>query len=127
MPALNQIHKCEICGNITEIVHAGGGELVCCGKPMVYMKENFEEAAIEKHIPVIKGEGEEQKIVVGEVEHPMEKEHYIEWIEIITADGKVVRKNLDPGDEPAIYCPKDHSGDIVRAYCNIHGLWSNKK
>jgi desulfoferrodoxin-like iron-binding protein len=30
-----QIFKCEICGNVVVIKEAGGGELICCGEPMV--------------------------------------------------------------------------------------------
>lgn len=123
MTRTNEIHKCEICGNIVEVLHTGAGDLYCCGKVMELKKPNYEEnVAEEKHVPVVK----DNKIIVGEVEHPMEAAHYIEWIEIIASDGKVVRKNLKPGDAPSLECAKDHSGDIIRAYCNIHGLWEKK-
>jgi desulfoferrodoxin-like iron-binding protein len=30
-----QVFKCEICGNVVVVKEAGGGELICCGEPMV--------------------------------------------------------------------------------------------
>ena len=119
MTQKGEVYRCEICGNIVEVVHEAGGELVCCGQPMKLMKENTEEASIEKHIPVIKG----NKVFVGSVEHPMEEKHYIEWIE--ATDGKQVSKVfLKPGQKPeAEFCFKPKS---ARAYCNLHGLWKSK-
>ncbi len=126
MTRLNEVHKCETCGNIVEILHTGAGDLYCCDRVMELKKENFEEAAIEKHIPVIKDNEKGKKITVGEVEHPMSDEHYIEWIEVLFKDGKVLRKDLKPGDDPSIYCRQDHDENIIRAYCNVHGLWIKK-
>ncbi|MFC1682487.1 desulfoferrodoxin [Nanoarchaeota archaeon] len=116
MTTLNQIYKCEICGNIVEVVHAGGGELVCCGQQMVLQKENTVDASLEKHVPVIEG----NKVKVGSVEHPMTEEHYIEWIE--ASDGKTRAKVfLKPEDKPeAEFCFEPVS---ARAYCNLHGVW----
>ena len=126
MTRVNEIHKCEMCGNIVEMLHSGAGDLYCCGQIMEIKKENFEEAATEKHIPVIKDDEKGKRITVGEVEHPMDAEHYIEWIEVLFPDGKVLRRNLKPGEEPSIYCDKDHGKDVIRAYCNVHGLWVKK-
>jgi superoxide reductase len=122
MTQLNEIYKCEVCGNMVEVVHAGGGELVCCGQPMKNMVANTVDAAKEKHIPVIEMIEGKVHIKVGEVEHPMIDTHYIEWIEILTAE-KVLRKYLKPGMKPeATFVVK---GDVLeaRAYCNLHGLW----
>ncbi len=126
MTRVNEIHKCEMCGNIVEILHAGAGDLYCCGQVMEIKKANYEEAATEKHIPVIKDDKDGKRITVGEVEHPMDADHYIEWIEVVFPDGKVLRRDLKPGEEPSIYCGKDHSKAIIRAYCNVHGLWVKK-
>ncbi len=127
MTKINEIYKCEICGNIVEVLHTGAGELYCCGKAMELKKSNYDEAvSTEKHIPVIKDDDKGKRITVGEAAHPMDDDHYIEWIEVLFSDGKVLRKNFKPGEEPAIYCDKDHSGDIIRAYCNVHGLWEKK-
>ncbi len=127
MTRVNEIHKCEICGNIVEILHEGAGDLYCCGKVMELKKSNYEENVdTEKHIPIMKDDEKGKRITVGEVEHPMEAAHYIEWIEVIFPDGKVLRRNLKPGDEPSIYCGQDHSEHVIRAYCNVHGLWEKK-
>ena len=116
------IYKCEVCGNIVEVVHAGGGELVCCGQPMVLMAENMVDAAREKHVPVIEQVEGGYKVTVGSVAHPMEEAHYIEWIELI-ADGKAYRQFLEPGQAPeATFCIA--AADVkAREYCNLHGLW----
>jgi superoxide reductase len=122
MAERNQVYKCELCGNIVEVLHGGKGELVCCGKPMVLQVENTVDAAKEKHVPVIEKTGDGFKVKVGEVAHPMEEKHYIEWIEIL-ADGKIYRKYLKPGDAPeAEFCIKADSV-TAREYCNVHGHW----
>lgn len=117
-----QVFKCELCGNIVEVLHGGEGELVCCGKPMVAMAENTVDAAKEKHVPVIEKVEGGVKVRVGEVAHPMEEKHYIEWIEII-ADGKVYRQFLDPGQTPEATFKVEAGQISAREYCNIHGLW----
>jgi len=119
----NEVYKCSICGNIVETLHVGGGELVCCGKPMQLLEENIEDAATEKHVPVIEKTETGIKVKVGEVAHPMEEEHYIEWIEVI-ADGESYKKFLKPGDAPeADFCLEYSDELIAREYCNLHGLW----
>lgn len=123
MTEINQIYKCEICGNIVEVVHNGAGELVCCNQPMKLQKEKTEDEGKEKHVPVLEG----NTVKVGSIPHPMEENHYIEWIEIID-NGKVYKKFLKPGDAPEAQ-PKAEISDkaILRAYCNVHGLWKNKE
>jgi superoxide reductase len=119
-----QIYKCEICGNIVEMLHTGVGELVCCGQPMKLYEENTVDAAVEKHVPVIEKTDHGFKVTVGSVPHPMEKEHYIEWIEVI-ADGKAYREFLKPGGAPeAVFCV-DAEQITAREYCNKHGLWKS--
>jgi len=117
-----QIYKCEICGNIVEMVHEGAGQLVCCGQPMNLMEENTVDAAKEKHVPVIEKTDKGYKVTVGSVPHPMEDSHYIEWIELI-ADGKAYREFLSPGQAPeATFCIEAENV-TAREYCNLHGLW----
>lgn len=135
MTGLNQIYKCNICGNIVEMVHVGGGELVCCGAPMELKKENVEDAAQEKsadtkvmadkHVPVIKKTVKGVLVKIGSVPHPMEEKHYIEWIEVIM-DGKSYKEFLKPDSEPqAEFCVKGNN-ITARAYCNLHGLWKSE-
>jgi superoxide reductase len=117
-----QVYKCDICGNIIEVLHGGAGELVCCGQPMKLVKENTVDAAKEKHVPVVEKTADGFKVKVGSVAHPMEEKHWIEWVELVV-DGKVYRQFLKPGQAPeAVFCIK---GDKVsaREYSNLHGLW----
>ena len=99
-----EIYKCAICGNIIEVLHAGPGELVCCGEAMQLQTENTVDASREKHVPVIEKGNGTVTVKIGSVPHPMEEKHYIEWIEII-ADGKVYRQVLKPGDAPEATFP----------------------
>jgi len=117
-----EIYKCETCGNIVVVLHGGEGELVCCGQPMVQLVENTVDAAKEKHVPVIEKVEGGVKVKVGDVAHPMEEKHWIEWIEII-ADGKAYRQFLNPGEAPEAIFNVDAEQITAREYCNIHGLW----
>ena len=117
-----QIYKCEICGNIVEVLHEGAGELVCCGQPMKLLVENTVDAAKEKHVPAIEKTASGVKVRVGSVAHPMEEKHYIEWIEII-ADGKAYRQFLKPGDAPEAVFEIKAQKIEAREHCNLHGLW----
>ncbi|OGZ24276.1 MAG: desulfoferrodoxin [Candidatus Nealsonbacteria bacterium RIFCSPLOWO2_01_FULL_43_36] len=124
MTQLKQIYKCSVCGNIVEVIHASGGELVCCGKPMELLVEKTQELGFEKHVPVIERTEQGILVKVGSMPHPMEETHYIEWIEII-ADGQSCRKFLKPGDKPEALFEISAKEVVVREYCNIHGLWKD--
>ena len=117
-----EIYKCEVCGNIVEVLHGGKGELVCCGQPMKLYKENTVDAAKEKHVPVVEKTGDGYQVKVGSVAHPMEEKHYIEWIQII-ADGEVYRYFLKPGAAPEATFKINAKQVTAREYCNLHGLW----
>lgn len=121
-----QVYKCEICGSMVEVLNEAGGTLVCCGKPMTLLNENTVDAAIEKHIPVSEEKDGKLFVKVGEVEHPMVEEHFIQWIEVITNDGKVIRKELKPGEKPEATFDGVMNIARIREYCNLHGLWSTK-
>ena len=117
-----EVYKCDLCGNIVEVLHGGAGELVCCGQPMKLFTENTVDAAKEKHVPVIEKVTGGIKVKVGDVPHPMEEKHYIEFVELI-ADGKVYRQFLNPGEAPeATFCIEADQV-AAREYCNLHGLW----
>ncbi len=117
-----EIYKCEVCGNMVEMVHEGIGELVCCGQPMKLMTENSVDAATEKHVPVVEKVEGGYKVKVGSVAHPMEEKHYIEWIELIV-NGRACRQFLAPGDAPEAFFSTDAPEVTAREYCNLHGLW----
>lgn len=117
-----EVYKCDLCGNIVEVLHGGGGELVCCGESMKLMTENTVDAAKEKHVPAIEKADGGYRVKVGSVAHPMEEKHYIEWIELI-ADGKAYRQFLNPGEAPEAFFPIDAQQVTAREYCNLHGLW----
>ncbi len=117
-----EVYKCGVCGNIVEVLHAGKGNLVCCGQPMNLLVENTVDAAKEKHVPVIEKVEGGVKVKVGEVAHPMEDKHWIEWVEII-ADGKTFRQYLNPGEVPEAIFNVAADQITAREYCNIHGLW----
>jgi superoxide reductase len=122
MTKVLQVYKCEVCGNIVEVLHEGKGELVCCKQPMKLFVENTVDAAKEKHVPVVEKTAEGVKVKVGSVAHPMEEKHYIEWIEVI-ADGKAYRQFLRPGDVPEATLNIAAEQVTAREYCNLHGLW----
>ncbi len=124
MTELKQVYKCNLCGNIVEVVHAGDGEPVCCGQPMELLSEKTEGAGEEKHIPVIEKTGAGVVVKVGTVPHVMEDKHYIEWIELI-ADNTVYRKYLQPGDKAEAAFAVEAAELTAREYCNLHGLWKS--
>ncbi len=117
-----QIYKCNVCGNMVEMVHEGAGELVCCGQPMQLIEENTVDAATEKHVPVIEKVEGGYKVKVGSVSHPMEEAHYIEWIELIAGEA-AYRVFLKPGDAPEVFFCTEAESVTAREYCNLHGLW----
>jgi len=119
-----QIFKCNVCGNVVEVVHHGGGELVCCGESMQAVTENTTDAATEKHVPVVAAIDGGYRVTVGSVNHPMEDSHWIEWVELI-ADGLVYRQVLNPGEAPVAEFQVIAKEVRARAYCNLHGLWAS--
>ena len=125
MTNLLEIYKCNVCGNIVEVVHTGKGELVCCGQPMALQKENTVDAAQEKHVPILEKNEEGVVVKVGDVPHPMDKDHFIEWIEITTNIGSS-KKFLKPKEKPEKSFPVKAEVLHARAYCNLHGLWKSR-
>ena len=124
-----ELYKCNICGNIVEVVLSGEGELVCCGQPMELLaeKDYSDEMLQEKHVPVIKMEEDNIEIRVGSIQHPMTEEHYIQFIEAYSKDKRYVkRKYLFPNEEPVLKLKCDCKDTMARELCNIHGLWVTK-
>lgn len=126
MTKVKEVYRCAICGNIVEIMHMAGGTLTCCGQPMELLPENTVDAAKEKHVPVVEAIEGGYKVKVGSVEHPMQDNHYIEWIELVE-ENKIQRVHLKPGDKPEAVFYTDCKNVYAREYCNLHGHWSSKK
>jgi len=122
MTESGQVYKCNICGNIVEVLHAGAGQLVCCGKPMELMVPKTKDIGMEKHVPVIEKTKTGIKVRIGSIPHPMEEKHYIEWV-AVDADGYIYGKFFKPGDKPEAEFNITAKKLKARAYCNVHGLW----
>lgn len=120
------LYYCKHCHNIVESLWNGKPSLVCCGEEMEELAANTVDAAVEKHVPVIQRNGNTVKVSVGSVAHPMTKEHYILFIEVLAGD-KVYRHDFKEGDTIAEAVFTIEATDIAaRAFCNLHGLWQSK-
>lgn len=118
---------CKKCGNIVKMIKEGKEKIYCCKEEMEELIPNTTEAAKEKHIPVYEIKDNKVIVTVGEVNHPMQEEHYIEWILIKTNKG-ISKKELKPNDKPEasfLLCV-DEKLEEAYAYCNLHGLWKNE-
>ena len=125
MTEKGQIYRCDVCGNIVNVFCEGAGKLVCCEVPMELLNEKQDADGAIKHRPVIEKSAVGVKVKVGEVPHPMEENHHIEWVELATAN-QVFIQFLKPGDQPEAEFPVDlETGLKARSYCNIHGLWKS--
>ncbi len=127
MTKRGDIYRCDLCGNIVEVLHGAEGQLVCCGKEMLLLEGKTADASTEKHIPYIEEKENGYLVRIGEnAAHPMQDEHYIEWIELVV-DGSVYRKYLSAGDRPEAMFEVALGEDVsAREYCNLHGLWTGK-
>ncbi len=120
------IYKCEVCGNVVEVIEAHEGTLVCCGKDMILQEAKTEDEGTEKHKPVVEIDGNKINVKVGSTPHPMDDKHFIELIEIMGGDEVIASKRLYPGDKPEVLFELENpEGVKARAYCNVHGLWQD--
>lgn len=119
-----EVFKCETCKDIVEVMISGSGQYACCGQPMKCMKEGTTDGAREKHVPVIEKSGNEYTVKVGAVPHPMQPEHWIQWVELV-ADGISYTRFLNPGDAPEAKFTVDAENVYAREYCNLHGHWKS--
>ena len=123
MTKTREIYRCTICGNVVEVVNPGA-VLSCCGQPMMLMKENTTDGAKEKHVPVIEPIEGGYKVNVGSVEHPMQPEHYIQFIEVHSDDAKCIKRvYFEPHEVPILESKCKCATPHARAYCNLHGLY----
>jgi len=127
MAKKRRIYKCEICGNIVEVLEEGAGTLVCCGQNMTLLEEKTEDEGQEKHVPIIEISGNKAKVKVGSIPHPMEEAHYIQFIQLLI-DENIYTKYLKPRQLPEaeFEIPTNYKEISAREYCNIHGLWKSK-
>jgi len=119
--------KCKKCGRVAALLKSNSAEALCCDESMTELKANTTDAAVEKHVPVVKINGNLVEVTVGSVIHPMEEKHYIEWIALETKNSTQF-KSLNPGEEPKAVFALTEGDEVIRAYeyCNLHGLWANK-
>jgi len=119
-----KFYRCEHCGNIITKLNDSGVPVVCCGQPMTELKPGATDGAYEKHVPAVTVEGSLVKVQIGEVEHPMMEEHYIQFIVLETAQGYQT-KYLKAGDKPVaeFTIAAGDKAVAVYEYCNLHGLW----
>jgi superoxide reductase len=126
MTELREFYKCVVCENVVEVLRSGVGTLVCCGEDMEKLEAKTEDKGQEKHVPVIEEADDGILVKVGDVPHPMEDNHYIKLIEVLTED-KVLRTELQPGQEPQaeFNIAKD---DVItaREFCTVHDLWKTE-
>ncbi|MEA3429963.1 MAG: desulfoferrodoxin [Nanoarchaeota archaeon] len=126
MAKVSEIYKCNICGNIVEVHHAGPGQLVCCNQPMELLEAKTKDEGMEKHVPVIEIEGNKVTVKVGSVPHPMEEDHHIDLIEILGGGKVIASAKLYPGWKPeAVFHLESTEGITAREICNKHGLWKS--
>ena len=127
MAKKGKIYRCSVCGNIVEVLEEGAGTLVCCGQDMEMLQEKEQDQGLEKHVPQIKIEGDTATVTVGDILHPMEDSHYIQFIQLIV-DGDTQTKYLLPSQQPITQfkLPKEYKNITAREYCNLHGLWKSK-
>ncbi|SCY10998.1 superoxide reductase [Lachnospiraceae bacterium XBB2008] len=119
-----KFYKCETCGNIITKLNDSGVPVVCCGKPMTELVPGATDGALEKHVPAVTVDGSKVTVQVGEVEHPMMEEHFIQFI-VLETEGGFQKKTLKPGDKPVAEFIVAEGDKAVAAYeyCNLHGLW----
>ena len=119
-----KFYVCEHCGNIIEFAKNTGVPVICCGQKMTELVAGTTDAAVEKHIPVYEVKENKIYVKVGEVEHPMLAEHFIEWVSVQTDKGTQLKK-LAAGQKPEVVFAicEDEKVEAVYAYCNLHGLW----
>ena len=127
MTKVLEVYKCEVCGNIVEVLKGDGAPLVCCGQEMTKQEEKTADTSQEKHVPYIQKTATGYLVKIGQnQDHPMAPEHFIQWIELL-AEGKVYRQELKAGDAPQAEFNVGDLGEVsAREYCNVHGLWVGK-
>ncbi len=125
-----EFYKCNICGNLVQVILPGVGEPVCCGEKMelLEVQKTDNPELSEKHVPVFIDTAENgEEIRVGTTLHPMSDDHYIQFIETITQDKNCLHlKYYSPMDIPILLLKEKMGIKKAQAFCNIHGLWEGQ-
>ena len=97
-------------------------------RPFEILEPIMAEGASEKHLPVVETEGLHVTVKVGEIFHPMDGEHNIGWVCLVTKAGCTMRVCLSPSCEPVAHftLEKGDSPRAAYAHCNLHGLWKTE-
>ena len=116
--------RCPVCDTVVDVLDHVGMDLVCCGPSMIPLETQSARPGTETHLPVVHLGPEGLKVCIGAQRHPMDDDHYIEWVEV-GFDGMCMRQFFEPGQVPETtfeMYPRDRTV-MVQAYCNVHGLW----
>jgi superoxide reductase len=121
---MGKFYRCDVCGNLFEVIEDADIVPSCCGSDMDELVANSSDGAGEKHVPVLDRKGRALTVKVGSVTHPMEDKHFINWI-LVEQGARVQRFNLKPGEAPeAVFTLDSDAAPVtVYEYCNLHGLW----
>lgn len=120
-----KFYICKHCGKVITLLNDVKVPTICCGEPMEELVGNTTDAALEKHVPVVEQKDHQVFVRVGEVEHPMTEEHYIEWIVVETEKQTYIQK-LQPNQKPETTFMTQEPVVCAYAYCNLHSLWKKE-
>ena len=120
----HKFYICKHCGKIITEMKESPVPVMCCGQKMEELVAGTTDAAVEKHVPIYSVRNGVVTVMVGEIEHPMIPEHFIEWVAVETNKGFKVAHLTDEDNPEAVFAIlEDEMIEAVYAYCNLHGLW----
>lgn len=122
-----KFYICKHCKNLVTLLHESGVPMMCCGEKMTKLVPGTSDGAFEKHVPAVSVDGNTVTVKVGEVEHPMLENHYIQWVVLETKKGAQIHY-LKPGEKPEAVFALAEGDEAIAAYeyCNLHGLWKKE-
>lgn len=122
-----KFYVCKHCKNLVTLLHESGVPMMCCGEKMTELVPGTSDGAFEKHVPAVSVDGNTVTVKVGEVEHPMLENHYIQWVVLETKNGAQIHY-LKPGEKPEAFFALAEGDEAIAAYeyCNLHGLWKKE-
>ncbi len=125
-----ELYRCNICGNVIEVLISGDGHPVCCGEEMERLEaknDNLNSPDLtEKHSPKIENLPDGKTCVTLD-NHPMTDEHYIMFVQTISQDKTEAKiKYFYPNQQVKMKTDIPSDGLSARSYCNIHGVYVSK-